>query len=62
MGQQTPHWIPRPVCNEKTDVKIYADTVLLNYPLLCPHCQKETIINVFQLKMESVVKTKLENS
>lgn len=54
--QQTPHWIPCPVCNEKTDVKIYADTALFNFPLQCPHCHNETLINVFQLKMAEVEK------
>lgn len=43
--QQTPHWIPCPVCNEKTDIKIYADTALFNFPLQCPHCHNETLIN-----------------
>jgi len=46
-----PHWIPCPMCNEKTDTKVYADTSLFNYPLCCPRCGKETLINVFQLRM-----------
>lgn len=50
--QKTPHWIPCPICNQKTNVKIYVDTALFNFPLFCPHCQKESVINVFQLKME----------
>lgn len=49
--QQTPHWIPCPKCNEKTNVKVYQDTVLFNFPLLCPHCKKESIINILNLKM-----------
>ena len=49
--QQTPRWIPCPICNKKTDVKVYADTALFNFPLQCPHCHHETLINVFQLKM-----------
>lgn len=48
---RTPHWIPCPACNEKTDVKIYEDTVLLNFPLYCPKCKNKTLINVVQLKM-----------
>ncbi len=48
---RTPHWIPCPACNEKTDVKIYEDTVLLNFPLYCPKCNNKTLINVVQLKM-----------
>ena len=48
---RTPHWIPCPVCKENTDVKVYGDTVLLNFPLYCPKCDNETLINVVQLKM-----------
>lgn len=48
---RTPHWIPCPICNEKTDVKIYEDTVLLNFPLQCPKCKRETQIDVVKLKM-----------
>lgn len=48
---RTPHWLPCPACNEKTDVKIYEDTVLLNFPLYCPKCKNKTLINVVQLKM-----------
>lgn len=47
----TPHWIPCPICKEKTDIKIYNDTSLFNFPLCCAHCGRETLINVFQLKM-----------
>lgn len=50
-NKRTPHWIPCPVCKEKTEVKIYEDTVLLNFPLFCPKCNQETIVNVIQLKM-----------
>ena len=28
-NKRTPHWIPCPVCKEKTDVKIYEDTLVL---------------------------------
>ncbi len=32
-------------------MKVYGDTVLLNFPLFCPKCRKEIKINVVQLKM-----------
>lgn len=54
--QLTPHWLPCPICNKRTEVKVYANTALFNFPLQCQCCQKETIINVFQLKMETVAK------
>lgn len=48
---KTPHWIPCPICNRKTDVKIYSDTVLFSFPLCCPHCNRESIINILNLKL-----------
>jgi hypothetical protein len=47
----TPHWIPCPACNEKTDVKIYEDTVLVKFPIHCPKCGRETRIDVVKLRM-----------
>ena len=40
-----------PVCNGETGVKVFEDTVLLNFPLTCPCCRRETIINVVKLKL-----------
>lgn len=48
---RTPHWVPCPTCNEKTDVKIYEDTVLVKFPLCCPKCGSETLIDVVKLRM-----------
>lgn len=49
MGQY--EWILCPVCGSKTRVKIRGDTVLENFPLFCPKCKQETLINVKQLNM-----------
>ncbi|MEE1250932.1 MAG: cysteine-rich KTR domain-containing protein [Lachnospiraceae bacterium] len=35
-----------PICNSKTRDRIREDTVLKNYPLYCPKCKKETLIEV----------------
>ncbi|MTI94624.1 MAG: conjugal transfer protein [Firmicutes bacterium] len=48
-------WILCPVCSNKTRVKMREDTVLENFPLFCPKCKQETIINVKELHM-SVIK------
>ena len=45
-------WIRCPTCNNKTRTKVYEDTVLLNFPLFCPKCKREYVINVVQLKMQ----------
>ena len=48
-------WILCPVCNNKTRLKIYKDTELKKFPLFCPKCKQETLINVRELNM-SVIK------
>jgi len=44
-------WVRCPVCDGKTRTKVYADTVLVKFPLFCPKCKKEILIDVVQLKM-----------
>mgnify|MGYP000261369657 CR=1 FL=1 len=39
-------WVLCPICNNKTRIKVRPDTVLENFPLFCPKCKQETIINV----------------
>jgi transcription elongation factor Elf1 len=48
-------WILCPVCGNKTRIKIRFDTVLENFPLFCPKCKQETMINVKQLNI-SIIK------
>ena len=40
------HWICCPNCGNKTRDKIRKDTVIKNFPLYCPKCKHETLINV----------------
>lgn len=49
--QKDSRWIRCPVCDSKTRTKVYSDTAMFNFPLFCPRCKKETIIDVMQLKM-----------
>lgn len=44
-------WIQCPVCGNKTHDRIRSDTVLLNFPLYCPKCRQETLIEVQQQKI-----------
>ncbi|MEA4946720.1 MAG: cysteine-rich KTR domain-containing protein [Oscillospiraceae bacterium] len=48
-------WVYCPVCKCKTRTKVRSDTVLENFPLFCPKCRRETLVNVRQLNM-SVIK------
>jgi len=48
-------WIICPVCRNKTRLKVREDTELINFPLFCPKCKQESLVNVKQLNM-SVIK------
>ena len=44
-------WVRCPVCGSKTRNRIREDTVLINYPLYCPKCKQETLIEAKNLKI-----------
>ncbi|MCI6535976.1 MAG: cysteine-rich KTR domain-containing protein [Lachnospiraceae bacterium] len=44
-------WIHCPICGGKTRTKVYEDTVLIKFPLYCPKCKKELLVDVVKLKM-----------
>lgn len=44
-------WVSCPLCDNKNRIKVFEDTVHINFPLFCPWCKKETVINVVKLKM-----------
>ena len=48
-------WLLCPVCGNKTRLKLREDTILESFPLYCPKCRQETLINVQQMNM-SVIK------
>lgn len=39
-------WVLCPICKSKTRVKVKEDTVLINFPLFCPKCKQEILINI----------------
>lgn len=48
-------WLRCPVCGNKTRLKVRYDTELINFPLYCPKCKQETLINVKKTNL-SVIK------
>ena len=42
-------WLLCPICQNKTRIKLREDTELKNFPLFCPKCRQEILINVRQL-------------
>ena len=45
MNQSDEQWIRCPVCGSKTRARLLPDTILRNFPLFCPKCRRESIIN-----------------
>ena len=42
-------WVRCPSCRNKTRTRIREDTVLKNYPLYCPKCKQENLIEAENL-------------
>ena len=55
MSQNEVRWVLCPACGNKTRTKVRYDTVLENFPLFCPKCKRETIVNLKKQKI-SVIK------
>ena len=47
-------WVLCPFCGSKTRLKIRDDTVLENFPLYCPKCKHEALIEVRQLNLSII--------
>ena len=47
---------PVPVCGNKTRLKVLQDTELIKFPLYCPKCKQETLVNVKETNL-SVIRT-----
>ena len=45
------NWILCPVCGNKTRLQIRADTELKNFPLYCPKCRQESLIDAKDLQV-----------
>ncbi len=56
-------WIRCPVCGNKTRVRIREDTELKNFPLYCPKCKQESLIEAKDLQVTVVneLETKMSN-
>ena len=48
---KTENWILCPICGNKTRLQIRADTELKNFPLYCPKCRQESLIDAKDLQV-----------
>lgn len=44
-------WIRCPACGSKTRDKMRADTTIRNFPIFCPKCKREILIDVEQFQI-----------
>ena len=54
-------WILCPVCGSKTRLQIRADTELKNFPLYCPKCKQQSLIDVKELIHTKIIKNKVDS-
>ena len=49
-------WVMCPICGSKTRVRLRHDTELKNFPLFCPKCKQECLINAKEYRIIAVEK------
>ena len=54
MVMENRKWISCPICGNKTRLRIRVDTILKNFPLYCPKCKNETLINVQKMNIITI--------
>lgn len=56
-------WIRCPVCGNKTRLQMRADTELKNFPLYCPKCKQESLIDAKDLQVTVIkeIETKTQS-
>ena len=47
-------WLLCPICGNKTRLRVRTDTELINFPLYCPKCKQETLVNVKKSKLSVI--------
>ena len=47
-------WVICPVCGAKTRLRLLQRTVLRDFPLFCPKCRQERIINARNFQIEII--------
>ena len=50
-GIKKTEFIRCPICGNKTRLKIREDTELKNFPLYCPKCRQENLVDIKQFKL-----------
>ena len=54
MSSPEEKWLLCPICGAKTRLRLLRQTVLQEFPLFCPKCRQESIINAKNFQIEEV--------
>ena len=54
MSAAEERWVLYPVCGAKTRLRLLRRTILQEFPLFCPKCRRESIINARNFQIEEV--------
>ena len=54
MDEPAEKWLLCPVCGAKTRLRLLPSTVLRNFPLFCPKCRQERIIDAQDLQIQVI--------
>ena len=44
-------WLRCPICKGRTRTRIRSETILMNFPVYCPRCKREYLIDAKYLKV-----------
>ena len=54
MRETDEKWVLCPICGAKTRLRLLQRTVLKDFPLFCPKCRQERIINARNFQIEII--------
>ena len=55
-------WLLCPICGNKTRMKVRDDTELKNFPLYCPKCRQESLIDLKQLQITIIKRARRKDA
>lgn len=54
-------WVRCPICENKTRLQLRADTELKNFPLYCPKCKQESLIDAKDLQVTVIKRLEIKS-
>ena len=54
MREPDEKWVLCPICGAKTRLRLLQRTVLRDFPLFCPKCKRESLVNAQNFQIEII--------